>query len=928
MTLKTTPDAAHAIDFLSWFFGEKPDGFIYVLRQRPSSDPMEARQGKLEVRPASFSRPEKIDNSFWSEQGHLWGMVFCTATTRTREEKSNQLNTVSIPALWVDIDGCKELGIPGDEFYGELKDTEEVSCFTRSSKNGIQAFFKLDEPFEVNGDKELFKETIAPILWDMMLYYGGDDKVVRLGNLMRLPGSLNVKPEYDTHYMAQARIYRDNVYTLKELRNRFKTDPDIVPRLVLFAVNRALADIYDRGNRHDLHLYLAGTVRKAGINRGACENLCKEVCQYYGDQEVDDRLTAVATTYENPMEGVATLYSEYPEVHEAVDEAVAFWVKLKKIYCKKRGFEFIPENYDPTAPQAPDGDFIHRDLQTWYNGADGQPAIFSNFIVELKGKVVKADTHQTSWLACIKKQGDQPTVVEIPAEKLSTWQKFNTDVPVGLSVLVPALWNKYIAWLDTTCPPITMLESRMYGILDADKGKPTLLLPGIPHENYVWTGGEDTARPEIYARCPTTEDAIEYLDKFARYYANFHEPRFIWPSLGWFAGAMISELIWQKQHGFPILQVCGLSGSGKTDLFEHILGPHFGHMKVHSYPGTTAYAIRTMLLSNNICPFVLDEFRIDGRVQDDKKAKDLQAIVRCLFDRNGTASGTSSQKLVKGDFATPLCIIGESYYSDEACTQRSFTIRLNRAHLNHIKTLPLEEQRRLRLEREWLYASNNPDNIGKMGQIIIHWVGNNFDKVNDIISDAIAWVDATSPIRKVDRKFKTFVGIVAGHFLLKAIYKHYGLHYPLTDKLLRESLYTADTQLADAGEYDTETMRTLFEATDFAIMNALRQNTSLEGYVFTYDTEDRSIAYFDTGRWFRHLTGYGGNMSSAAALTDKTQFLELLKDHAGEENSPVMGFPNHPYFTKSCVQIDLSKVQERYGINIDQWKGVEGFEDV
>jgi hypothetical protein len=855
-------------------------------------------------------------------------MTFCTATTRTKEDKNNQPNTVSIPGMWVDMDGCKKLGIPGDEFYGELKETEEVSCFTRSSENGIQAFFKLDKPFEVNGDKEVFKDNIIDLLWDIMIYYGGDPKVVRLGNLMRLPGSLNVKAEYDTHYMAQARIYKDNIYTLKQLRNRFRPDPDIVPKIVQFAITRALGDIHEDGGRHELHMRLAGTVRKAGINREACENLCKIVCKYFNDPQVDDRLTAVTTTYENTMDQVATLYSEYKEAHEAIEKAVDLWVELKKVYCRKRGFDFIPENYDPTAPAEITDDFWHKDNQTWFHGRD-DGEVFCNFTIELKGKIVKADTLQTSWLACIRKQGDQPTLIEIPAEKLSTWKNFNTAVPVGLSLLAPTLWSKYIAWLDKTCPPTTMLESRMYGILDADKGTPTMLLPGVPHENYVWTGGEDTARPEIFSHCPPKEDAVDYLRVFGKYYMNFHEPRFILPSLGWFAGAMISELIWQRQHGFPILQVCGLSGSGKTDLFEHILGPHFGHLKVHSYVGTTPFAVRTMLLSNNVCPFVLDEFRIKGRIRDDKKATDLEGIIRSLHDRTGTASGTSGLKLVKGDLATPLCIIGESYYSDEASTQRSFTIRLNRAHLNHVKTLPSDEQRRLRLEREWLYASNHPEHIGKMGQIIIHWVEQNFDKVDSIITKAIDWVEATSPIRKVDRKFKTFVGIVAGHFLLKAIYRSYGLRYPVNDEILKSSLYTADTQLADAGEYDTETMRSLFEATDFAIMTAIRQKTTLQGYVFTYDITNPNVAYFDTGRWFRHLNSNGGNLaSSAAALTDKTQFIELLKDHEGEDNSPVIGFPEHPYFTKSCVQIDLLKVQERYGINIDQWRGVEGFEDV
>jgi hypothetical protein len=51
--------------------------------------------------------------------------------------------------------------------------------------------------------------------------------------------------------------------------------------------------------------------------------------------------------------------------------------------------------------------------------------------------------------------------------------------------------------------------------------------------------------------------------------------------------------------------------------------------------------------------------------------------------------------------------------------------------------------------------------------------------------------------------------------------------------------------------------------------------------------------------------------------------MELLKDHhASSEDSPFVDFPqDHPAFKHSCVTIDLKLVSERYGINVEQWKG-------
>jgi hypothetical protein len=927
MAMRTSTDAQHAVEFLSWLFGEDPDGYIYILRQRPSSDPAEARQGKQELNPATFSKPENVDTYWWHEQGHLWSQTFCTSTIKTREERNNQPNCVAIPALWVDIDGCKKLGIPGEEFYKELRDTEEVSAWTRSSENGIQGFFKLKKPFEVNGDKELFADELAGILYDICLYYGGDPKVVTLGRLMRLPGSLNVKPEYDEHYMAQARIYDDVKYTLKNLRERFKPDPDTVPRLVLYAVTRALAETYESGSRHELHLFLAGTVRKSGMNKDACKNLVKEVCKWFHDNEIDDRITAVETTYENPFEDVATLGALDKEIHLEVERAIDFWLDLKKKYCKKRGFEFIPENYDPTQPPPPEAPFWESELQTYFTGRDGNPEIFSNFVIELKGKVIKADTLQSCWLAMIKKQNDVPTLVEIPAEKLSSWQKFNAAVPVGLSLLAPAMWNQYIAYLDAKCPPLTMLESSYYGILDADK-EPTILLPNVQHPNYIWTGGEDTADPNTFSRPVDREEAVEYLSTLADYYPGFHEPRFIWPSLGWLAACPISALIWQKIKGFPTLMISGLSSSGKTHLFEFILAPHFGVNTVHSYKSTTTYALRKRLVTNNICPMIIDEFRIkNDKVTGDKKANETEDMVRNLFDRHQTSQGMASGGLIKGTLCTPLCLIGEHHYTDEATVQRTFSIRLNRSWVNKVKKMSTEERRKLEAEREWLFL---PKHRGILGRIIMSWVSAHLDDIPEIIQAAIDIVDETSPFSVEHRKSKGFIAIVAGHLLMSRIYADYDLKYPLSKKEMLDSLYAADTHLMESLNYDSETMRALFEATDHVIMQANRQRLPLTGILWTPDLDDEGIAYFDITRWFKYINdAAGSSLSGIAALSEKTAFKDLLKDHTDEDNSTILGFPeDHPLFSKSsCVKVNLKQVKERFGINVDQWRGLEGFED-
>ena len=921
MSMQTTTNVDHAVEFLRWFFGDDPDGYIYILRQRPSANPVEARQGKFDLAPSTFSKPGKIDTSWWHEQGHLWSQVFSTATTKTREHGNQKTNCVSVPCVWVDIDGCKKLGIPGDEFYKELRDTEELSAWTRSSANGIQGFFKLKRPVEVHGNSDVFAEELAGILWDIMYYFGGDPKVVRLGNNMRLPGSLNVKPEYDTHYMAQAKTY-DNVYSLKALNKRFPTDPNTVPRLIAYAVNRALGDCYEPGSRHEVILQLCGSVRKGGMNKEACSNLVKQVCKWFGDSE--DRSADVQTTYDAELETIATLHRDYKDCATKIDNAVELWLDLKKIYCKKRGFEFVPETYDPTKPPPPDGKFWVRDNQTYYLGKSGEDELFGNFEIELKGKVIKADNLMPSWLALIRKPGDQPVLVEIPAEKTVSWKSFVTCVPVGMSLLASPMWAEYIAYLDKSCPDITMVESTNYGILDVDKGQPTMLLPNVSHPKYVWVQRANTATPDAFGPALGHDEAAEYLERLVDYMSRFHEPRLVFPSLAWFAACSISGIIWQQIQGFPVLMICGLVGSGKTHLFEFCLAPHYGVEEVYSYDRTTPFALSALLSSNNICPLVMDEFRIgQSKLREDTKAKATESIIRNLFDRHQTAQGTASGALTGGTLCAPLCIIGEHHYVDQATVERTFTIRLTRQWVSGLQERSADEQRQLEIEREWLFSY---EHRGKLGRILIPWVEKHLEDIPDIVREAHGIVRATAPVR-VDRKLKGFTAVASGELLLRAIFADHGLKYPIKKSAFREAMYTSDTRLQDSLNYDTETLRNLFEATDHLIINAIRQHAPLHGHMFVYDIDNPQRAYFDMGRWFKYLNEHH-SVSQSASLTDKTAFRDLLNDHSKGDVAPVVGFPEkHPLFAKSCVEIDLTVVQERFGINTEQWGGLEQYHD-
>jgi hypothetical protein len=940
--MKTTTDVTQAVEFLRWMFGDKPNGYIYIFRSKPSSDPVIARQKDEEGQPkqetdgVAFSAPERVDTEWWRTQGHHWSMMYCTATVKEKTKhdpnvKNNQIaNTVEIPALWCDIDGCKEAGIPADEFYADIHSLEDTSAWVRSSERGLQCYFKLDKPFVVNGDKALFEKELEALLYDMALYYGGDWHVCNLGRNMRLPGSLNIKPEYKGDYfMAQALAMNDKTFSLAELRERFKVDADTTPRVFGYACTRALQTIWDKGSRHDIMLGFYGSVRKGGLNKEAAKRLGKEIQKYFQD---DDRSTELDTTYAMEIDGVATLRKDFPSIVDSVDRAIKAWVALKVAYCKQNKIEFHPENIDPTQPVPGERTFYEEDGVTMYAGNDGDPKVFCNFVIRLKGRLIKADTKASVWLAEIHITGEPPTLIELSTADHSQWQKFlaKTEMPtVGLSILAPKLWAEYIAWLQRTCPDMVIKETPYYGWLGVDDCKPTLVLPDVEHDEYSYRGHNDTAfSRKAFTQEIASDDVKAYLKQFIAYYKNYHEDTFIWPALGWFAASSVKGLIDKTINRFPVLVVNGLTGSGKSYLIEEVLAVHYGTQSVMGFEGSTSFALRTKLGTNNLCPLVLGEFRTESGNDREaaKKVKEVIALIRASWGEFDISRGQAAAKeLVNTPLEAPWCLVGEHQFGDPSSIDRCVLLTIDRKRANVFEALPAKEKQIALDEQRWLQDSKHR---GWLGAILVQWAEKHIDEVLVIARSAREVVDKTCPCA-VQNKRAGVAAVLTGLVILRKIYWEYGLkdEFPLpTVDTMLPILYAADVNLQADHAHDTTTLKHLFEVTDGIIIEAHRASRSYEGSLYVYDLDgaERYI-YVDTTRWFRLIRSLV-NSSDAATLTDRNSFQSLIKNHQTLDGSPFIEFmKDHPVLG-NCVKIDLERVKA-FGVNTAQWKGIDGYQE-
>lgn len=938
-------DSDRAIEFLSFLFGDNPNGYIATSKAKPGEakpvyeaedyedgeappPPPKKEKGEKKAPMIShaYSRPEKLYSEWWRAHSHKYNIYFCTASVKEREGRHNAVNALDIPAIWFDIDAFKYFNVPGKAFHADIKSAEDVSAWVESSKDGLQGYYKLAEPFAMNGDTKLFKKELEPLLLDIALYFGADMEVCTPARLMRLPGSLNVKPEYTKPYLVTAHTCKDNVYSLGELYKKFKgVTPDTAPKAVSFAITYVLqgSEFWGEGERHQIMYKLAGTVRKMGINKEACKNLFRELEITLSDDEF--READVDSTYDKgDIEELATLRSGFGAIADEVEEIIKYWLKLKKSYCKKRKIEFTPENYDPTKIVNPDTDnglFYERNGSTYYH-ADEHDNIFANFAIHLAGKLVKADTRDVVWLADVLIPGMPVKRVEITAASHNNFQTFSkvAHLPTGISVFDTKMWPHYVAWLAENCPDETIKESTFYGWLETNKKEPTLLLPDQPHERYVWTrANEDTAIEDALQEIDP-EEAKAYLEKFGQYYGELHEERYIWPALGWFAAAPMSAFFRAAVNGFPALVTFGLAGSGKSFLFKEILGPQFGCVTAKGYDATTIHAMKTHLVSNNLYPLIVDDFRDNPDPRDTKsKSGQFLAIVRAAWDGVEIGSGKGDGTIRKDRFQAPLCVVGEHPLTESATMERIFSVTINHDWLYGTHDLDGAGRAAMAKRVRWLKLSKH---YGWLGTIIIEWQIKNLDKCKALLEQCLGKIEETCSLEIPERKRHGFAAVLFGLHVMRMIYADYGLTFPLRTNRFLEILLDADP-LAQKTTYGSSALNELFKATDAAIVQNIRRGTTLQGSVFILDINNRDIAYFDINRWRSEIRPFLSSSASAALLND-IAFNNLLNDCTRKKDGPIMGFPkDHPVIQEACVQIDLTKVRKQFGLNTHQWSVTE-----
>lgn len=125
-------------------------------------------------------------------------------------KKGNAASAALLPALWIDIDGPEE---------NREHDLERLQAFDPppsaivASGGGWHGYWLLDEPLSLD---EEAKQKIGRVMQGLFTALGGDEGYVKsVASVMRLPGSINTKPDRDGAQVQITDWHPDRRYPLE-----------------------------------------------------------------------------------------------------------------------------------------------------------------------------------------------------------------------------------------------------------------------------------------------------------------------------------------------------------------------------------------------------------------------------------------------------------------------------------------------------------------------------------------------------------------------------------------------------------------------------------------------------------------------------------------------------------------------------------------
>jgi hypothetical protein len=232
-----------------------------------------------------------------------------------KEKKGSVASAIRLSAMWIDID-CDDDPQKREKGMVKLCGFDPAPSIILDSGGGWHAYWLLDEPFMLETDDD--KQKISQIMQGMFTALDGDENYVKsVASIMRLPNSINTKPERNNALVQVMEWHPEHRYSLSSFEwLEVKPKPQ----------NGYLPVFLTNGNGHHplpprTEQYLASGAyngnRNAELFAAACQMRDAGYSQSDAERELLARHVADGNGSENPAarekEARATIASAYSQ---------------------------------------------------------------------------------------------------------------------------------------------------------------------------------------------------------------------------------------------------------------------------------------------------------------------------------------------------------------------------------------------------------------------------------------------------------------------------------------------------------------------------------------------------------------------------------------------------------------------------------------
>lgn len=174
------------------------------------------------------------------------------------------------------------------------------------------------------------------------------------------------------------------------------------------------------------------------------------------------------------------------------------------------------------------------------------------------------------------------------------------------------------------------------------------------------------------------DDAYRTIQALSRLLPRLNRPQVVWPALGWLFATFYKPMLRPQGRMFPILQMIGSRGAGKTTTVNNVLLPLVGYDPPEGYScDTTDFVMLTLLGFSTTTPVFFGEYRSSLPTSD----RFLRRL-RLSYDSGTDARGRGDQSTISYPILSPIIIDGENPADEPAILERSVIVTMSQEDLS------------------------------------------------------------------------------------------------------------------------------------------------------------------------------------------------------------------------------------------------------